>query len=59
MLGRSPLSAFLATANPKKARACYSKTLGLRLDSDDRFALVFDCAGVPLRIQAAKMARRR
>lgn len=33
------------------AKTFYSKTLGLRLVEDDQFALVFDGAGVPLRIQ--------
>jgi catechol 2,3-dioxygenase-like lactoylglutathione lyase family enzyme len=51
MLGKSPLTAFLATTNPERAKAFYTATLGLRLVEDDQFALVFDAAGVPLRIQ--------
>lgn len=51
MLGKSPLTAFLATTNPGRTRTFYGKTLGLRLVSEDDFALVFDAAGVPLRIQ--------
>ena len=51
MIGKSTLIAFLATSNPRSAKAFYSKTLGLRLVEDDQFALVFDAAGVPLRIQ--------
>jgi catechol 2,3-dioxygenase-like lactoylglutathione lyase family enzyme len=51
MIGSSTLTAFLATSNPERSKAFYSKTLGLRLVADDQFALVFDAAGVPLRIQ--------
>jgi catechol 2,3-dioxygenase-like lactoylglutathione lyase family enzyme len=51
MIGKSTLTAFLATSDPKRAKTFYSKTLGLRLVEDDQFALVFDAAGVPLRIQ--------
>ena len=38
-------------ARPGRARAFYQKTLGLRLLTDDRFALAFDSNGVQLRIQ--------
>ena len=51
MLGRAKLTAFAATARPRQARAFYQKTLGLRLLSDDRFALAFDSNGVQLRVQ--------
>jgi len=45
------LTAFVATTHPERAKQFYSRTLGLRLVSDDQFALVFDCAGIQLRIQ--------
>lgn len=57
MIGKSTLTAFLATANPKRAKAFYAKTLGLRLIEDDAFALVFDSQGVPLRIQKVDALR--
>ena len=51
MLGAARLVAFVATADPERARAFYENILGLRLVADDRFALVFDSQGVQLRIQ--------
>ena len=50
MLGSSKLTAFVATANPERAREFYEDVLGLRLVSDDQFATVFDANGTPLRI---------
>ena len=51
MLRNAKLTAFAATAHPRRARAFYQGTLGLRLLTDDRFALAFDSNGVQLRIQ--------
>jgi catechol 2,3-dioxygenase-like lactoylglutathione lyase family enzyme len=51
MLGTKRPIAFLATAHPERCKTFYAKTLGLRLVGDDQFALVFDAAGIPLRIQ--------
>src|SRR4051812_34248604 len=51
MLRTAKLTAFVATAHPERAKQFYGRTLGLRLVSDDQFALVFDCAGIQLRIQ--------
>src|SRR6185295_18888795 len=51
MLGEATLVAFIATADPQRAKNFYATTLGCRLVSDDQFALVFDCHGTPLRIQ--------
>jgi len=51
MLRTAKLTAFVATTHPERAKQFYSRTLGLRLVSDDQFALVFDCAGIQLRIQ--------
>jgi catechol 2,3-dioxygenase-like lactoylglutathione lyase family enzyme len=51
MLGNAKLTAFVATADPERSRAFYETTLGLRLLTDDRFALAFDSNGTPLRIQ--------
>lgn len=46
--------AFVCTANADRARAFYRDTLGLRLLSEDNFALVFDSGGVTLRVSLAK-----
>jgi len=51
MLGTAKLTAFVASARPDRAKQFYRETLGLRLVSDDQFAIVFDCAGVRLRVQ--------
>ena len=51
MLGNSSITAFLATAKPDDAKAFYGTTLGLRLVSDDQFALAFDSGGIALRMQ--------
>ena len=57
MIARSAVTAFLATSAAPRAKAFYMKTLGLRLVDDDQFALVFDAAGVPLRIQKVDALR--
>ena len=49
-LGKAAIVAFVATRDGAKARAFYEGTLGLRFVQDDGFALVFDLAGVMLRI---------
>ena len=50
MLTLRPIIAFVATTRPKRAKTFYAKTLGLRLISEDGFALVFDAGGTMLRI---------
>ncbi len=50
MLGSHKLMAFVATRDPAKAKAFYGITLGLRLISEDQFALVFDANGTTLRV---------
>lgn len=45
------LVAFIATADPARARAFYERTLGLVCVDDGEFALVFDCDGTQLRVQ--------
>jgi catechol 2,3-dioxygenase-like lactoylglutathione lyase family enzyme len=49
-LGPHKLVAFVATRDSGRAKAFYRDTLGLRLVSQDEFALVFDAAGTMLRI---------
>lgn len=51
MLGKAAITAFVATADPARSKRFYQDTLGLRLVSDDQFAIAFDCAGIELRIQ--------
>jgi catechol 2,3-dioxygenase-like lactoylglutathione lyase family enzyme len=51
MLKDHPIMAFVATAQPERARAFYGEVLGLPLLSDGPWALVFDVHGTPLRVQ--------
>jgi catechol 2,3-dioxygenase-like lactoylglutathione lyase family enzyme len=51
MLGQSKLIGFLATRDGQRARAFYETTLGLRVLSDDDFALALDAGGTMLRVQ--------
>ena len=46
----APPIAFLATTDAERARLFYAGVLGVRLVSDDQFALVFDLAGTMLRL---------
>ena len=50
MLGSEKLVAFVAARDLPCAREFYGDTLGLRLVSEDQFALVFDAAGTMLRV---------
>jgi catechol 2,3-dioxygenase-like lactoylglutathione lyase family enzyme len=51
MLATSKLIAFAATADGARARRFYEGTLGLRVLSDDSFALTIAANGTMLRIQ--------
>ena len=50
MLSGAKVVAFVPTRDAAKARSFYEGVLGLRLVSEDAFALVFDCAGTMLRV---------
>jgi catechol 2,3-dioxygenase-like lactoylglutathione lyase family enzyme len=50
MLGAAKVVAFVPTRDPARARAFYQGVLGLRLVSEDAFALVFDAGGTMLRV---------
>ena len=50
MLGSCDVIAFVVTTDAERARAFYEHVLGLRLVSDEPFALVFDANGAMLRI---------
>jgi len=54
MLSSEKLVAFVSTTNADHARAFYRDKLGLRLISEDGFALVFESNGAPLRVALAK-----
>ena len=41
--------AFVPTTNPARSRSFFETTLGLRLVSEDAFALVFDANGTSIR----------
>ncbi|MGH9820680.1 MAG: VOC family protein [Pyrinomonadaceae bacterium] len=51
MLAKCQLAAFVATTDADKAREFYEKTLGLKLISDEEYAIVFDANGTTLSIQ--------
>ncbi len=51
MLSSAKIVAFVATSKPDSAQDFYEQTLGLKLISNDNFALVFDANGVMLRVQ--------
>ena len=51
MLNSSNVVAFVATSRPDEAKSFYEEALGLRLLTDDAFAVVFDANGVMLRVQ--------
>ena len=54
MLRSRPIIAFVATIDPARAKAFYAGTLGLRLVSEDGFALAFDAGGTMLRVATVK-----
>ena len=51
MLTNSDPMTFVATVKPEAAKRFYAETLGLRLVSDDQFAIVFDLHGTMLRME--------
>ena len=53
-LGSQPIVAFVATVDPARAKAFYAGVLGLRLISEDAFALVFDAGGTKLRVSVVR-----
>ena len=54
MLDGSAIMAFVATTDAARARAFYEGKLGLRLASDEPYALVFDAGGTMLRVQKVR-----
>ncbi len=54
MLSSQRVVAFVSTTAPDRARAFFRDTLGLRLVSEDGFALVFDSNGTMLRVSIVR-----
>jgi catechol 2,3-dioxygenase-like lactoylglutathione lyase family enzyme len=54
VLGSAKIVAFAAASDAARAKAFYRDVLGLRLVSEDGFALVFDAHGTMLRVALVK-----
>ena len=52
---QSKIISFVATKKPELALKFYADTLGLKLITDDPFALVFDTNGTMLRVQKVEL----
>ncbi len=50
MLVQAEICAFLSTTNPANAKVFFSEKLGLKLQSEDSFALEYEIDGTVLRI---------
>lgn len=50
MLDSAKIMTFVPTRDPKMAKGFYQGVLGLRLVSEDSFAVVFDAHGIMLRV---------
>jgi catechol 2,3-dioxygenase-like lactoylglutathione lyase family enzyme len=55
-LGSEKLGAFISTSDPPRALTFYRDTLGLKLQEESPYALVFDCGGTMLRVQIVRQA---
>ncbi|HWL86913.1 MAG TPA: VOC family protein [Polyangiaceae bacterium] len=51
MLAKSKIMSFAATTDTVRARAFYGDKLGLRVESEDDYAIVFEAGGTMLRVQ--------
>ena len=56
MLGAAKIMAFISTSNPARSLKFYRDTLGLKLEEESPYALVFDANGTALRVQIVKKA---
>jgi catechol 2,3-dioxygenase-like lactoylglutathione lyase family enzyme len=54
LLGTSKIMAFSATTDAERAKVFYRDQLGLKLVSEEQYALVFDAGGTMLRVQRVK-----
>lgn len=57
MLANEKIMAFVGVTDADKARAFYRDTLGLKLLSEDGFALAFDVSGILLRVTLVQDVR--
>ena len=57
MLGENRVLAFVATTDGSRARQFYGEVLGLKVISDDPYAVVCDAGGTTLRIQMVESFR--
>ncbi len=53
-LGEQQIVAFVGTKDPRVAKTFYRDTLGLALQHEDQFALVFDVQGTMLRVTTVR-----
>ena len=58
LLESAGIMAFSATSDAGRAKVFYRDQLGLRLVSDEQYALVFDAGGTMLRVQKVKEVRQ-
>jgi catechol 2,3-dioxygenase-like lactoylglutathione lyase family enzyme len=54
MIAKHDIIAFLGATDSAQAKRFYEEVLGLKLVSDDGFALVFDANGIMLRVSIVK-----
>ena len=57
MLNKAQLIAFVAIQDSATSRRFYQQTLGLKLASEDHFAIVFDANGIMLRVQKVEKVK--
>lgn len=57
MLGENSFVAFVATTDGNRARQFYGEVLGLKVISDDSYAVVCEAGGTTLRIQKVESFR--
>jgi catechol 2,3-dioxygenase-like lactoylglutathione lyase family enzyme len=57
LLESASIMAFSATTDAERAKVFYRDQLGLKLVSEEQYALVFDAGGTMLRVQRVKEVR--
>jgi catechol 2,3-dioxygenase-like lactoylglutathione lyase family enzyme len=57
VLNKAQLIAFVATQDSASSRKFYQQTLGLKLVSEDPFAIVFHANGIMLRVQKVQKVK--
>lgn len=54
MISDNELKAFIPTIKPEKAKSFYKDVLGLKLITEDKYALEFDANGTRLRVNTVR-----